>query len=513
MPLLKELLVSLPDARIIGGSENTPVTQIYYDTQKLTGEPGSALICFPRDQDEGIDRGNSAFMAAEGVKRGAAVIICEDEAVLNDVPGSITTVLVPDVRRATALMAAEFYGHPSRKLLLIGLTGTNGKTTTAHLIAEVLRGSGLRSVGVIGTLGANTENTTFDTGFTTPMSLDTQRLLAEFLDKGVEAVVMEVSSHGLGLQRVVGCAFDVALFTNFSQDHLDFHETMEEYWATKVLFFTEVAEYSLQYKKFTAIINTDDEYGRKLVKDIIQGYPSLTFGVEGSPGVKAENLQLAPSSIRFDVSTSEGNIPFNIGLTGRFNIYNALTAISLGVLKQIPMSKIQATMKNIKAPAGRMEFISEGQDFNVVVDYAHNAGGLQHVLSAIREFGPGNLICVFGAGGDREPAKRPQMGAVVAELADIAVITSDNPRTEDPSRIIEDIKAGTGGFKATITAEVDRRKAIEYAIGIARPRDFIVIAGKGHETYQVLKDKTIPFDDREVVREVLWNRQSESTGL
>ncbi|KAF3922315.1 hypothetical protein ABW20_dc0109328 [Dactylellina cionopaga] len=341
MPLLNGLLASLPDSRIVGGPENPDIKQIYYYPNKVTSE--SAFVCLPRDQDETADRGAALAMVAEAVKRGASSIVADNEAAFVGVPDSVTKVLVTDIRIALAMMAAEFYGHPSRKMMLVGITGTNGKTTTANLIADVLRGSGRRfkSVGVIGTLGAVTETTNFNTGYTTPMSLDVQRLLAEWLENGVEAVVMEVSSHGLALRRVVGCAFDVGIFTNFTQDHLDFHETMEEYWAAKVLFFTEVAQYSLQFKKFAAVINADDEYGRKLVTDVInRRYPHITFSIDEQSDLKAENVQLFPSNIRFSVPTSvvdmvsqpgqedvkgelvlqgQGDNSFDIALTGRFN--------------------------------------------------------------------------------------------------------------------------------------------------------------------------------------------------
>ncbi|EPS37351.1 hypothetical protein H072_8960 [Dactylellina haptotyla CBS 200.50] len=409
-------------------------------------------------------------------------------------------------------MAAEFYDHPSRKLLLVGITGTNGKTTTAALIAQVLRRQGLSSVGVIGTLGATTEKTYFDTGCTTPRSLDTQRLLAEFVDNGAEAVVIEVSSHGLGLQRCVGCAFDFAVFTNFSQDHLDFHGSMKEYWDTKMLFFTELARYSLQYKPFTAIVNIDDEKGKELVGQVVSGYPYVTYGIESEADVKGGDVELAPASVRFTVESEGSRGLFDVALTGRFNVYNSLAAISCGLQRKIPMAEIQQAMNTVKAPAGRMEFINEGQEFGVVVDYAHSSGALEKILPAIREFnaGKGRLICVFGCGGDRDHSKRSQMGAVAAELADVVVITSDNPRSEDPEKIVRDIRNGiASGADTEVVVEVDRRKAIEYAVGIARDGDFIVLAGKGHETYQVLKDTIINFDDREVAREALRTRKSK----
>ncbi|KAF3908655.1 hypothetical protein AA313_de0204606 [Arthrobotrys entomopaga] len=511
MVVLKDLLISLPEAQVIGDL-NTSVDQLYYDSRKVT--PGSALICVPDDQDFKTDdakRGSQKYMAEHGVQRGATVVVANEKAVFVNLPDSVTKVLVPDTRTALALMAAEFYGHPSRKMILVGITGTNGKTTTAQLVAEVLRGSGIKSVGVIGTLGATTENTFFDTGCTTPRSLDTQRLLAEFLDNGAEAVVIEVSSHGLELQRVVGCAFDAAIYTNFSQDHLDFHGTMEDYWAAKVLFFTDIADYSLRYKKnFGAVVNLDDAYGRKLVEETVNGqkYPYLTYSIEYNSQIKADNVRVTPSSLRFNVLSREGNTSFDIALTGSFNVYNSLAAICYGVLAGIPTPRIQQAMDGVKSPAGRMEFISEGQDFGVVVDYAHSPASLEHVLNALREFSKGTtqLICVFGCGGERDALKRPEMGAIAATLADIVVITDDNPRREDATKISEDIRVGTNRGKAKVLIEHDRKKAIEYAVSIAKRGDFVLLAGKGHETYQIVKGDHIHFDDREVVRDVLRSR-------
>ncbi|KAF3903409.1 hypothetical protein ABW21_db0207709 [Orbilia brochopaga] len=527
MATLASLLADLPEARIVhGNSANIVIYNLAYDPDKISAY--SALICVPPDQDfeaEDVRRGTPTTMAAVAVSRGAIAIISEDSAALATLPPHVTGVLVPDARRALALMACEFYRHPSRKLLLVGITGTNGKTTTAHLTAAVLRASpNIRSVGVIGTLGATTETTSFDTGCTTPRSLDTQRLLAQFIDAGVDAVVMEVSSHGLALQRVVGCAFDIALFTNFSQDHLDFHATMGEYWHAKMLFFTTIARDSQLYKlDFTAIVNVDDRYGQAMLRNVAadETYAINKYGIEQARGgVCAQNVQVDPSRIQFDMDIAipaddsdekrTVTVPFTVPLTGRFNVYNALAAIAVGMNQEIPLPAIRAALLNVTRPAGRMEFIDEGQEFTVVVDYAHGPESLKVVLKALRELVTGStniLICVFGCGGDRDASKRPQMGDVAASLADLVVVTSDNPRSEDPAMIIEEVMAGmfSGrvGEEIRATVEVDRRQAIEYAIQVARPGDVILLAGKGHETYQILKDRTVHFDDREVAREAL----------
>ena len=493
MPLLKELLISTPDAQILG-DENLNIKAVNYDSREVSA--GSAFVCI-----KGVATDGHQFAAA-AVERGATVIVAEDAELLGEIPQNITQVIVPDTRRALAMMACEFYSHPSREMMLVGITGTNGKTTVAHLVADLLREGGYKSVGIIGTLGAKAEKTYYDTGRTTPESLDLQRLLADFLDGGSDAVVMEVSSHALALQRVAGCAFDAGIFTNLTQDHLDFHGEMEDYFAAKTKLFTDVARESEAHKSFGAVFNADDRYGVRLL-EIAADVPYITYGIEAEAHVKADAVHLSASGTSFVARTSGGDIPFDLSLTGRFNVSNALAAISFGILKGMSASQIQSAMQRAKAPEGRMEMIDEGQSFFVAVDYAHTPDGLKNVLATTKEFTRGKLIAVFGCGGDRDRTKRPQMGAIAAGLADIIVVTSDNPRSEDPYRILEDVLEGTSGSHCTVESEVDRRKAIERALELAKPGDFVLIAGKGHETYQIFKERTIHFDDREVVREAL----------
>jgi UDP-N-acetylmuramoyl-L-alanyl-D-glutamate--2,6-diaminopimelate ligase len=498
MPSLKELLTELPQAEV-RGDEKIEVAALAYDSREVA--PGSAFVAvrgFARDGHEFIP---------QAVERGAAIIVADNEAALAELPGHVTGVLVPDTRAALAFMACEFYGHPSREMLLVGVTGTNGKTTTAHLIAELLREAGYKSVGIIGTLGASRDGDLFTTGRTTPESLDLQRLLADFLDGGSEAVVMEVSSHALALQRVAGCAFDAGVFTNLTQDHLDFHSDMEEYFQVKTILFREIAEYSERYKSFGAVINADDHYGRRLRDEVCADALYITYGIENEAHVKAEGVHLTPLGSSFVARSSAGDIHLELGISGRFNVYNALAAVGFGLLKQMPPTKIQAALQRAAAPEGRMEMIDCGQDFYVAVDYAHTPDGLKNVLSTVKEFAPRRLITVFGCGGDRDRTKRPQMGLIAASFSDICVVTSDNPRTEEPQKIIEEILAGVRGGNAEAIVEPDRRKAIEQALALARGGDFVLIAGKGHETYQIFKERTIHFDDREVVREFLEEGQ------
>ncbi len=501
MPLLKELLVELPEAQV-EGDINCEVVAIAYDSREVSA--GAAFVAIRGYTVDGHDYISSA------IDRGATVIAADNQAALQNLAPGITRVLVPDTRIALAMMACEFYGHPSRELVMVGVTGTNGKTTVAHLVAELLREAGYKSVGVIGTLGAMRDGDLYDTGRTTPESLDLQRLLADFLDGGSEAVVMEVSSHALALQRVYGCAFDAGIFTNLTQDHLDFHGDMEEYFQAKVQLFSSVAQYSSRFKSFGAVLNADDHYGRRLRDEVCADELYITYGIESEAHVRAEAVHLTPAGSSFVARASAGDIHLDLALSGRFNVYNALAAVGFGLLKEMPAAKIQAALQRSAPPEGRMEMIDSGQEFYVAVDYAHTPDGLKNVVSTVKEFTTGRLITVFGCGGDRDRTKRPQMGMIAASLSDVCVVTSDNPRTEDPNRIIDDVLAGMHGSAAQSIVEPDRRKAIEHALSIARPGDFVIIAGKGHETYQIFKDRTIHFDDREVVREFLEDKSEDA---
>lgn len=500
MPALKELLTELPQARVLGDIESE-VAAIAYDSREVSA--GAAFVAIRGYERDGHDYIVSA------IERGAHVIIAEKEESVRDLPPEITRVIVPDTRFALAMMACEFYGHPSRELTLIGVTGTNGKTTVAHLVAELLREVGYESVGIVGTLGALHDTDIYDTGRTTPESLDLQRLLADFLDGGSEAVVMEVSSHALELQRVAGCAFDAGIYTNLTQDHLDFHGDMEKYFQAKVKLFSEIGKYSEHYKSFGAVINVDDHYGRRLRDEVCRDALYVTYGIENEAHVQGEAVHLTPLGSSFVARASNGDIHLDLLLSGRFNVYNALATVGLGLLKEVPAAKIQAALQSATSPEGRMEMIDSGQDFYVAVDYAHTPDGLKNVVSTVKEFTSGRLITVFGCGGDRDRTKRPQMGMIAAGLSDICVVTSDNPRSEDPEAIIENILEGMHGAGAEVVVEPDRRKAIEHALTLAREGDFVVIAGKGHETYQEFKGRTIHFDDREVVREFLEEKAEE----
>jgi UDP-N-acetylmuramoyl-L-alanyl-D-glutamate--2,6-diaminopimelate ligase len=494
MPFLYQLTSALPDAAIIGNRE-AAVAGIVYDSRQA--KAGDVFVCI-----RGFKLDGHNFIP-DALQRGAHIIVGEDGERLRALPESVTKVVVPDARLALARMAAEFYGHPSRALKVVGVTGTNGKTTTAHLIGAILREAGYR-VGVIGTIGVYTDEGALSIAHTTPESVDLQAMFAAFKSKGMDAVVMEVSSHACSLRRVEGIAFDVGVFTNLTQDHLDFHADFEDYFRAKTMLFSEYADASAPFKPFGGVVNGDDRYGNQLVD--FCAYPVMIYGVESSADLVAESLRMTPRGMSFVVRSDSQRTEVDMKLTGRFNVYNALAAFGAGRILGLEPEICRRGLASVEPPPGRLEMIDEGQDFAVAVDYAHTPDGLQKVISAVREFTSGRLIVVFGCGGDRDRRKRPLMGAVVSHFADVAVITSDNPRSEDPLAIIAEIQEGARDGNAECVVEPDRRQAIDQAISRAQPGDFVLVAGKGHETYQIFRDHTVHFDDREVARETLKAR-------
>lgn len=492
MRRLRDILGSLKDYEV-RGADLVEITGLACDSRRV--ERGNLFVCIKGFKLDGHD------FLPDALARGAAAVVIEDGMAREKVPQDIPCIITPNTRHALADIACEYYQHPSRKVCLVGITGTNGKTTTAHLVAAVLAAAGRKSA-VIGTLGAKILNggESIAMARTTPESLDLQRLLAEFVDRGVEAIAMEVSSHSLMLDRVRGCAFDVAVFTNLTQDHLDFHESLNEYATAKARLFTDYADSSIDYKRYGAVINTDDPTGMEYARDC--PLPVLTYGIEASAHLNATAVDIRPQGAVFVAVRPEHQTKVSLKLTGRFNVYNALAAFGVGEMLQIPPEISRAGLESVDDMPGRMQMIDEGQDFDVCVDYAHTPDGLEKILKTAREITTGQLIALFGCGGDRDPGKRPKMGAVATALSDQVVITSDNPRSEDPMKIIDDILAGVPA-NCRYKVEPNRARAIELALSLAQPGDFVVLAGKGHETDQVFKDRTVHFDDREVARDIL----------
>jgi UDP-N-acetylmuramoyl-L-alanyl-D-glutamate--2,6-diaminopimelate ligase len=410
-------------------------------------------------------------------------------------PG-VPWIQVDDAREALALLAAAQLGFPARRLLLVGVTGTNGKTTTSHLIDQMLREAGFRS-GLVGTVQYRIGDRVAEAVRTTPESSDLQKLFREMLDASCSHAVLEVSSHALALKRVHGCDFQVAVFTNLTRDHLDFHGDMAAYFAAKrALFDTRLRADG------HAVLNADDDRFASL------GAASRgrvwSFGLERPADFRAEGLTLSLRGARFTLRTPLYALPIETALLGRFNVRNLLAAAAAAHALGLPPEAVLRGAAALKGVPGRMERVEAGQDFAVIVDYAHTDDALRNLLETVRELSPRRLITVFGCGGDRDRTKRPLMGAVAARLSDVAVVTSDNPRSEPPEAILEEITRGMNGYK---TAErqvvVDRREAIAKAVELAGPGDAVVIAGKGHETVQELRDRSVPFDDRQVARDAL----------
>ncbi|MDH7601992.1 MAG: UDP-N-acetylmuramoyl-L-alanyl-D-glutamate--2,6-diaminopimelate ligase, partial [Armatimonadota bacterium] len=466
------------------------VAAICYDSRQVV--PGALFVAIKG----GTHDGHSFIPQALSV--GASAIVAERKDSWAD-GVSVPYAVVEHGRRAMGEMSAHFYRYPSRSIKLIGVTGTSGKTTVTHLICAVFSAAGKKS-GLIGTLGARVGDSLIDTKHTTPESVDIQRILREMVDQGVEVVAMEVSSHGLDQGRVVGCEFDCGVFTNIARDHLDFHKTPEAYLNAKLKLFREYP--ALSSKEFIGVVNADDASAPAF----IEAAPGrvITFGVRERRDVTASNITVSDRRVEFDLAYDGASARIRMPIGGFFNVYNALAAAAVGIAFGLDVDTIAAGLAEVKGVPGRFEFVDYGQDFGVVVDYAHTPDELENVLKAAKGIVAGRLTVVFGCGGDRDRGKRPIMGRLAAELADRVVITSDNPRSEKPEDIIAEILSGVPSDKrAQVDVIVDRKEAIEKAIECAEAGDLVLIAGKGHETYQIFADRTIHFDDREVAREAL----------
>ncbi len=477
--ILSDLASVVPGSRTHGDGR-THIRDVVYDSRAAT--PGSLFFAVTGTKLDGHDH------APDAVSRGAVALVVER---VLDV--AAPQVVVASVRHAMGPMAAEFFGHPSRAMTLAGITGTNGKTTTTFMLERCFRAAGLIP-GLIGTVETHIGNDKIPVTRTTPEGIDLQRLLAGMRDAGVRGVAMEVSSHGLDLGRVDGTWFGCATFTNLTQDHLDWHGTMEAYYLAKARLFTS------SYAERCAI-NVDDEYGRRLASET--SLPVVTYGMDGNADVWPDGVTMSRTGSDVLVQTPHGAVPVRVPVAGRYNVSNALAAVATFVSLELPLEAAAAGIASLPGVPGRLEAIDEGQPFTVLVDYAHTPDSLEGVLRAAREVCEGRLTVVFGCGGDRDRGKRPLMGAVAPKLADRTIITSDNPRSERPEDIVAEIEAGARETGRPYEVEVDRRTAIRRAIEGASDGDVVVIAGKGHETGQEFADVTLPFDDRVVVREEL----------
>ncbi len=488
------LLDALHD-KVVLGSMPTAVSGLAYDSRKV--RPGDLFVAVPGQKQDG------RRYVGEAIARGATAVVLEGEDILSG--GATGRVLVGSSREALARLAAAYYGHPSRRLVVVGITGTNGKTTTSLLVDALLRHGG-RTTGVIGTIEYRIGADARPAGQTTPEAVDLQALMAEMTERGVTAVSMEVSSHALVLHRADGVEFDVAVFTNLTQDHLDFHGTLSSYRAAKSRLFSLLA--ASRKPRRAAVINTDDPAGPTMTAGL--DVPRLTFGLAPGAEVTAQRFESAMDGIRMDVQTPRGALQIRSSLVGEHNVMNLLGATAVGLALDMDPHAIAAALSSVSSVPGRFERVEAGQPFLVAVDYAHTPDALDRVLvTARRLVAPGaRLRVVFGCGGDRDRGKRPLMGGIAARLADQIWVTSDNPRSEQPDAIIAEIVAGIppGAADRTVTI-ADRKTAILSALAGAQAGDVVVIAGKGHETYQIVGGEVLPFDDREVARAALAERR------
>ena len=477
---LTDLTAGLPGRTV--GDPDTLVRGVSYRSDQV--EPGFLFFCVPGTRVDGHDFAPAAAAA------GAAAVVAERE--LGGLPGGVVQVVVPSVREAMGPVSAGFYGRPADAMTIVGITGTNGKTTTTYLLESVFRAAGL-APGVIGTTGVRIDGRPEPFPRTTPEAPDLQRLLAKMRERGVRAVAMEVSSHGLHQHRVDGVRYACAVFTNLTQDHLDYHGSLDEYFRAKAMLFRpRMAE--------RAALNLDSPFGRRLLDT---GVPTVTFGLADDPDVRAEDVRTDAAGLSFRV----GPVRVRSRLRGMFNVSNCLAALAAARSVGIDDGAIVEGIAAVAGVPGRLEPVEAGQDFLVVVDYAHTPDSLENVLRAVRPLAAGRVIVAFGCGGDRDRGKRPLMGEVATRLADLTVITSDNPRSEDPLAIVAEIEEGAQRTGGRYVVEPDRREAIRLALAEAQASDVVVIAGKGHETGQEFAGgRVIPFDDRVVAAEELGRR-------
>ena len=487
--LRTEALPGLVGASETRGTLRGEWDRVRYDSREVN--PGDVFVAV-----SGLRQDGHAYVAG-AARQGASAAVVERFVPEADLP----QIRVRDARRALAILAGEETGHPSRELVLVGVTGTNGKTTTAHLIRSIFEDAGM-SAGFIGTVGYEFGGRKEKAPHTTPEAPDLMRMLRDWRQRGATAVAMEISSHALALDRTYGLAFDVGVFTNLTQDHLDFHGTLDAYRDAKVRLFRSETRGD-RTKRFTGAVNVDDPVGG-WIKAHAEG-PVLGFGTKGDAEIRAADIELRPDGTSFRILEGKETTSVSLRLRGAFNAMNALAAFAAGRALGIPRPSIVAGLEKLSSVPGRLEPVDEGQPFQVLVDYAHTPDALERALEAVRAFRPRRIHCVFGCGGDRDKGKRPLMGKVAARLADQVILTSDNPRSEDPESILRDIEAGIPGA-GNVRTIPDRREAIAAAVAACAPQDVLLIAGKGHETHQIIGERILDFDDREVAREALRAR-------
>jgi UDP-N-acetylmuramoyl-L-alanyl-D-glutamate--2,6-diaminopimelate ligase len=497
-------LISALDHPKVKGNLNCEVAGLTHDSRSVA--PGLMFVAI-----HGLHQDGHQFVN-QAMDQGAVAVVVEKQGLWGKIETSSCVIQVQDTRKALSRLAHEFYGKPSHRMGMIGVTGTNGKTTTTYLIRGILEAAG-KKVGLMGTTGYHLGREAFPASHTTPESLDLHQFLARMVQSGVQYAVMEVSSHALSMGRVSDCAFDVAVYTNITQDHLDFHKDMEDYFKAKQKLFSGLGKSNPKSFPRRAVVNGDDPRASQVIE--VTQVPRWTYSIDKQADLMAEDIQIDFGGIHFSAITPEGKFEIQSPLTGRYNVYNILAAIGVALSQDIPIPIIQTGIKNIQQIPGRFEKIQQGQDFLVIVDYAHSEDALRKLLLAVQELRgsalsrEGRVLTVFGCGGDRDRGKRPKMGQVAMEMSDLVVLTSDNPRTEDPMAIIREIEAGinqwvtANGRSAEYWVIPDRAEAIQKTIGAARRGDIVVIAGKGHEDYQIVGLRKFHCDDREMARDAI----------
>jgi UDP-N-acetylmuramoyl-L-alanyl-D-glutamate--2,6-diaminopimelate ligase len=507
---LEQVFAGIPANPPIGNSE-LPISSLAYSSRNVVRD--TAFFAIHGEKTDGnlfvqdaMDRGAVAICSEMPAPWGAEWDALYQKAgralASRAIPPHVTWVRVHDARKAMALAAANFYARPADAMQLVGITGTNGKTTTSFLVDSILRAAG-RTAGLFGTISYRTPRGRVDAATTTPESLDLQKFLGEVRDAGGDSAVMEASSHALAMDRLWGLHFDVAVFTNLTRDHLDYHKTFEDYFAAKRRLFEGVGK----GKAAVGVTNTDDPYGKQLAGAAAR---TLTCGLTNGAQIITKNFEISFSGLKFTAQTPAGKIEIESPLMGKINVYNILAAIGAGIALDIPNDTIAQGIAAVKNVPGRFERVECGQPFLVIVDYAHTDDALKNLLATAKEISRGGrIITLFGCGGDRDRAKRPLMGEAAGRASDLVILTSDNPRSEDPRLIINDALVGLQRTRTPYKVESDREKALALAMDEARAGDIVLLAGKGHETYQILKDRTIDFDDREMARKILRARGYE----
>ena len=479
---LKDLLKNVEFVEIIG-EQDLDITNIAYDSRRV--EKGSLFICITGFSQDGH------LYAENAAEKGATVILAEKPIAVDNV----TVVIVDNTRAVMAQIAVNFYKDPTNEVRVIGITGTNGKTTTTYLIKSILEQNN-KKTGLLGTISTQIGDKEYKSSRTTPESLDLQKIFRDMADARIEYCVMEVSSHSLELDRVRGCKFKIGIFTNLTQDHLDFHKTIESYRNAKTKLFYNTSEMN--------IINIDDEHGRIIAAEIAnQKTKLLTYAIDIKADIMAKNIKISAKGVEFTLVTPKYSIDIVSNIPGKFSVYNCLAAAAAAYADGISADIIAIGIAKLKTVPGRSEVVETNKPFSVLIDYAHTPDGLLNILKTIKEYAPRRIITLFGCGGNRDKEKRPQMGKIAGDYSDFCIITSDNPRKELPMDIIDQIEKGIKLTKCDYICIENRQEAILYALKIAQADDIILLAGKGHETYQEFADHTIPFDEKEIVCQLL----------